>query len=115
MLFRSASQIDRAVAVGVGGATPELAAGIPAGAGGAQGHRLAALWAGGNGIRRISLIGPIRGILSSSRCPCGQARGGELLGVAAVLDERALERGELPVEEVVGLVDEADERLWRSW
>ena len=54
-------------------------------------------------IRLISLIGPISGLL-----PLAQAFGGELLGVAAVLDEGLLQGGDLPVEQVVRLVDEAD-------
>ena len=39
----------------------------------------------------------------------GEAGGGELLAVAAALDELLFQGGDLAVEEVVGLVDEADE------
>lgn len=38
----------------------------------------------------------------------GEAGGGQLLGVAAVFDEGALESADLLVEEVVGLVNEAE-------
>ena len=38
-----------------------------------------------------------------------EAGGGELLAVAAAFDEGGFQRGDLLVEEVVGLVNEADE------
>ena len=52
------------------------------------------------------IIGRIGRIFSS---PGGDSGGGELLGVAAAFDEVALEGDELLVEQVVGLVDQAEE------
>jgi hypothetical protein len=76
---------------------------VRAGFGGAQRHGLAALGTAGDGIRPIGRIGRI-----AAAAPL-QAGGGELLGVAALLDEGLLEGGELLVEQVVGLVNEADD------
>jgi hypothetical protein len=44
-----------------------------------------------------------------------KARGGELLAVAAAFDELSLKGGDLAVEEIVGLVDQADDRVGRGF
>ena len=41
----------------------------------------------------------------------GEAGGGELFTVAAAFDEGVFEGGDLAIEEEIGLVDEADERV----
>ena len=81
--------------------------GVRAGFGGAKHHGLAALGAVRDGIRRIGLIGRIGRIAAA--LPLLKPCRGQLFGVAALLDEGLLEGGELLVEEVVGLVDEADD------
>ncbi len=40
-----------------------------------------------------------------------QPSGCKLLAVAAALDKRYLQGGNLPVEQVIGLVDQADQRI----
>ncbi len=55
-------------------------------------------------IRRTRLAGPISG-----QATLAQALGGKLLGVAALRNESGLERSNLAVEQIVGLVDEANE------
>ena len=82
-----------ALAGGVAGATPELAAGVFAGLGGAQGHERTADWAGGG--LWIGRIGPIRLIAAA----LAQALGGELFAIAAAFDEGLLQRGDLAVEQ----------------
>jgi hypothetical protein len=92
-----------AFAVGVAGAAPELVAGVFPSLGGAQGHGFAAPRALGDEVGRIGRIGRI-----TVRAP-GESCGGQLFGVAALLDERLLERADLLVEQVVGLVNQADD------
>ena len=67
---------------------------------------------GGSGGGRIGPIRPIRPIRRIGLVDLGavaEAGGGEGFGVAAALDEGLLHGGDLLVEEVVGLVDQADE------
>src|ERR1035437_5469001 len=94
------------LAVRVGGAAPELGARVLPLTGGAERHELPAKRA----LREI-LIGPISRIspisFSSLRDPCG----GELLGVAAALDEIPLQGDELLVQQVVRLVDQAKQSV----
>ncbi len=101
-----------ALAVGVGGAAPELVALFGALAGGAERHQLAAFrafgWLGIGPIGLIGRIGPIGPILFTTM---GDSGGGELFGDAAAFDEVALQADELLVEQVVGLVDQADQRV----
>ena len=97
-------------AIGVSRATPELGTGARPVAGSAKYHRLAAKAASGCGggmdpIGRIRRIGPI------FCAPVGDSRGGELLAVSALVDEIALESPDLAVEKVIGLVDQADDRI----
>ena len=44
-------------------------------------------------------------------CALGDAGRGKLLSVAALLDEPALQRRGLPVEQVIGLVNQADDGI----
>lgn len=110
--MRSTDRGDRsdrlgAFAVGVFGAAPELLAGVFAGLGGAEGHLAAALRAGGD-LGQICLIRRIGLIFFSA---VGQAGGGELFAVAAVFDEGFFESGNLPIEQEVRLVNQADEGI----
>ena len=74
-------------------------------ASGAERHQLAALGAFWDLLGGIGRIGLIRPILTPALLDSG---GGELLGEAAVFDEALLHADELLVEQVVGLVDQAD-------
>ena len=94
------------LAGGEGGAAPEAGAG----AGGAEPHGGLASGAVGWGrLARISRIGRIRPIGLIFLGAVVEAGGGEGFGVAAALDEGLFQGGDLLVEEVVGLVDQADE------
>jgi hypothetical protein len=98
----------------VAGAAPELAACVLAGLRGAQGHEDTAARAGGRLlIGRIGRIGRIRPICLIAP-PFAQALGGELLAVAAAFDKGLFERGDLAVEQVVCLVDQAEARAEKS-
>lgn len=93
-----------AFALGVFAAAPELLSGMHSGLGGAQGHEGTALRTlGWFWIRRIRRIWSVMGFA------VGEAGGRELFAVATAFDEGFFECGDLPVEEEVGLVDEADE------
>lgn len=103
------SDFRGAFAVGVVGATPEWIAGVLSRSRGAQGHGGTALRTARDGdgpTGRLRRTGRIS--LGAAAFAFGEAGGGQLLGVAAVFDEGALESADLLVEEVVGLVNEAE-------
>ncbi len=76
---------------------------MPSLARGSLGHGFAALRAG----RGVCLIGwPAAPSPSFSEAGCG-----ELFAVAAVLDNGALQGHDLLIQQVIGLVDQADERV----
>src|SRR5579884_4070247 len=104
-----ALQLHGSVALGVGRASPELPAGILAGLGCAQDGGLAALRAGGNVIRRISRSGRMELLLFA--LTLRQARGSKLLAVAATANKLLFQRGNLLVEQVVGLVNQANQGI----
>jgi hypothetical protein len=78
----------------------------------AQGHRLSANRAVRNRfsqlIRPIGRIGPISPILLP---PLLNPRGRQTLAVTAPLDELTFQSGNLPVEQVIGLMNQADDRI----
>ena len=103
---------EGAFAIGVGGAAPELRAAVFSLTRFAQCHELAAKRAGGElVVRRIRLAGRICriGPIIFLALALGDAGGGELFGKAATLDEILLQTDELLVEQVVRLVDEAQQ------
>jgi hypothetical protein len=98
--------LGNALAIRVGGAAPELAAGVPAGFGGAERRGLATLRTGGNAVRRFRR----RGLLLLSLA-LGKAGGRELFAVATLFNKGSFQGGNLLVEQIIGLVDEANGRV----
>ena len=99
-------QRQRPFAIRITGAAPELGAALLALPGDAQHHRPPALRA----ARKIS-ISPIGRIRPIHPLSMRQPRGRKLFGVASALDELPLQPHELLVEQVVRLVDQAQERI----
>lgn len=93
------SNSNNAFAVGVSAAAPELLSGVFSGLRRAQDGRFSALRTGRNVKRRVCFL------LDPMRQPCGC----ELFAVAALFDKAGFERGDLLVEQKIGLVDQTDQ------
>lgn len=93
-------------------AAPELEARLRPSLGGAQRHQLPAKRATRNQIRVIRPIGRIRLIRRiPAHPPLVEPGGGQLLRVSALLNEGLLQRGDLLIQQVVRLMDQADDGI----
>jgi len=101
------SDLYHPTALGIACTAPELLPLVFVGPGRSQHHGAAALRAGryGPGRRRMP------GGLIALAFPLGETGGSKLLAVPALFNEGCLQRGNLPVEQVVRLMDQADDRI----
>lgn len=103
-IVRSRPILPRPLALRVAATAPELAACVAALPGGAQAHGFVALGAVGRfggGHHRAALLA----------VALGEARGGELFPVTTILDDVLLQARHQAVQQVVGLVDQADQAV----
>src|SRR5262249_30991891 len=98
----------------ISGAAPELLAGVLASFGGPENHRLGAPGTRRNATGRMWQCRRVRSIGIALALAFCEACGGKLLAVAALGDEGFLKGGDLLIEQVIGLVDEAKGWRWHG-